>query len=71
MDSTQRHRLVTELTRLTRREFEDLVDEIRARDTTEEQFAAALGPPLQARANESPWSPLAGLLGPANTEEEA
>jgi hypothetical protein len=31
MDSTQRQRLIVELTRLTRSEFEQVVDEVRAR----------------------------------------
>jgi hypothetical protein len=69
MEPAQRRRLITDLTRLTRSEFEQVVDEVRSRPNTEEQAVAAFRAAFEQRAAESPWSPTAGLLGSGHEEE--
>jgi hypothetical protein len=68
MDPAQRRRLITDLTRLPRSEFEQVVDEVRSRPNTEEQAVAALQAAFASRAAESPFASIGGLR--ATTEEE-
>ena len=69
MEPAQRRRLVTDLQRLSRTDFEALVDEVRTKANTEEQFAAALGAALHQRAAEAPFPSLSGLAAGHDDEE--
>jgi hypothetical protein len=69
MEPAQRRRLITDLTRLSRNDFEDMVAQVRARPTTEELAVGAFAAAFAARAAETPFSPTAGLLGSGHEEE--
>ncbi|HEY1440999.1 MAG TPA: hypothetical protein VGF65_09195 [Mycobacterium sp.] len=63
MDSHKR-RLVDELLRLSRSELEDVIDEVRKRETTEELGVAALAQALDQRAVQGPF-----FFAPSDDEE--
>jgi hypothetical protein len=69
MDSAARRRMITELKRLPRSDFEAVVDEVRSAPNVEELGVAALRAALESRAAESPWSPMRALLGNTTNEE--
>lgn len=68
MEAAQHRRLISELSRLTRADFEEVVAEVRARETTEERAVAAFRQAFEGRAAEA-WSPIAGLFGSGQEEE--
>ena len=68
MDPAQRKRLISELTRLSRSEFEQVVDEVRVRPNTEELAVGAFRQAFAQRAADAPYG-LSGLLDTAQEDK--